>query len=352
MLDRPSTCLIGRGLDRSVRRRELDSHLALARRRAIDEDQRMSGGRDHRHAGGQRREDERLDSGGGFAGGVVLHRDLFNLCDKSPVPRERPGAPAHSPMTLPEAQVAIMLATVSGGMYELGDDLPTLGSEKDRLALVTNPDVMAAVRLSKSFTPLDLLSYDAEDLVPSVFFLREDQRQSLLAVFNWTEKPRSHTLTLARLGLPAGRNLQTADIFHAGEPVAIESGAIHLDNQPPHSVRVIKFINHAIPSVAPKVTAQVPAAATIGVAVQLAAKADATGEPALAYHWDFGDGTSADGARTSHAFTMNGDYTVRLTVDGMDGVPFQGTFPVKVTGNGIPLPEIRKNQRYSEPSDR
>jgi hypothetical protein len=49
---------------------------------------------------------------------------------------------------------------------------------------------------------------------------------------------------------------------------------------------------------------------------------------------------------------MNGDYTVRLTADGMDGVPFQGNFPVKVTGNGIPLPEIRKNQRYSEPSDR
>ncbi len=278
--------------------------------------------------------------------------DAFNLCDKSPVPRERPGDPTHPPMTLSEAQVTIMLATVSGGMYELGDDLPTLGSEKDRLALVTNRDVMAAVRLSKSFTPLDLLSYDAEDIVPSVFFLREDQRQSLLAVFNWTEKPRSHTLTLARLGLPAGRNFQTADIFHGGEQVAIESGAIHLDNQPPHSVRVIKFIDRAIPSAAPKVTAQVPTAATIGVAVQLAAKADAAGEPALAYHWDFGDGTSADGERTSHAFTMNGDFNVRLTVDGMDGVPFQETFRVKVTGSGIPLPEIRKNQRYSEPSDR
>ena len=188
--------------------------------------------------------------------------------------------------------------------------------------------------------------------MPSVFFLREDQRQSLLAVFNWTEKPRSRTLTLASLGLPAGSNFQTADIFRAGEPVAIESGAIHLDNQAPHSVRVIKFIDRAIPSAAPRVTAQVPATVTIGVAVQLAAKADAAGEPALAYHWDFGDGTSADGARTSHAFTMNGDYTVRLTVDGMDGVPFQETFPVKVTGNGIPLPEIRKNQRYSEPSDR
>ena len=278
--------------------------------------------------------------------------DAFNLCDKSPVPRERPGDPTHPPMTLPEAQVTIMLATVSGGMYELGDDLPTLGSEKDRLALVTNPDVMAAVRLSKSFTPLDLLSYDAEDLVPSIFFLREDQRQSMLVVFNWTESPRSHTLKLASLGLTAGRDFQTADIFHRGEPVAIENGAIHLDNQPPHSVRVIKFIDRAIPSAAPKVTAHVPAAATIGVAVQLAANAAAAGEPALAYHWDFGDGTSADGARTSHAFTMNGNYTVRLSVDGMDGVPFQETFPVKVTDSAIPLPEIRKNQRYSEPSDR
>jgi hypothetical protein len=73
--------------------------------------------------------------------------------------------------------------------------------------------------------------------------------------------------------------------------------------------------------------------------------------PALGYHWDFGDGTAADGAQTSHAYSTNGDFTVRLTVDGLDGVPFGQSFPVKVTGE-MAQPDIRKNRRYVERPDR
>ncbi len=90
-----------------------------------------------------------------------------------------------------------MLAAISGGMYEIGDDMLILGAEKDRLALVENQDLLDVARLSKSFTPLDLLSYETQELVPSIYFLREDDRQSMLAVYNWSEKPRSRTLKLA-----------------------------------------------------------------------------------------------------------------------------------------------------------
>ena len=277
--------------------------------------------------------------------------DAFNVCEKVPSMRRRPGAAARAGITLQDAQAAIMLAAISGGMYEIGDDLPTLGTEKERLALVENQDLLALARLSKAFTPLDLLSYEAEDLVPSIYFLREDPRQSMLAVYNWSDKARSRTLKLADLGLPAGHKYEASDVFNPGQPVSMEGGTVRLDNQPAHSVKVIKFIDRAIPAAAPTVTAQVPAEANLGAPIQLIARAQAAGVPAFGYHWDFGDGTAADGPQTSHAYTMNADFTVRLTVDGLDGVPFRQSFPVKVTGD-LPQPDVSHNQRYIEPSER
>ena len=100
-------------------------------------------------------------------------------------------------------RVSIALAAVSGGMYEIGDDLPTLGSEPDRLALVQNQDLIDMARLGRSSTPLDLMSYLPEDRQPSIFLLKESSRQTMLTIFNWTEKARTHTVTLASLGLDA-----------------------------------------------------------------------------------------------------------------------------------------------------
>ena len=78
------------------------------------------------------------------------------------------------PLTQDEAEVSIALAAVSGGMYEIGDDLPTLGSEPDRLALVQNQDLIDMVRLGKSSTPLDLMSYLPNDLQPSIFLAKRE----------------------------------------------------------------------------------------------------------------------------------------------------------------------------------
>jgi large repetitive protein len=35
----------------------------------------------------------------------------------------------------------------------------------------------------------------------------------------------------------------------------------------------------------------------------------------LSYHWDFGDGASADGVKVNHAYSKGGNYRVILTVD-------------------------------------
>jgi hypothetical protein len=277
--------------------------------------------------------------------------DAFNVCENVPSPPSLPGTQAQAGITLQEAQAAIVLAAISGGMYEIGDDMPILGAEKDRLALVENQDLLGVAKLSKSFTPRDLLSYETEDLVPSIYFLREDRRQSMLAVYNWSDKPRSRTLKLADLGLPAGRTFKASDVLNRGETVALEGGAVRLDNQPAHSVKVIKFIDSAIPAAAPAITAQVPGEVNLGVPIKLSAQAQPAGVPALAYHWDLGDGTRADGPQISHAYTRNADFTVRLTVDGLEGVPTRQSFPVKVTGV-LPQPDVSQNRRYVEPSDR
>src|ERR1700752_1011033 len=98
-------------------------------------------------------------------------------------------------------------------MYEIGDDLPPLGPYPDRAALVTSPELLRIAKLGRAAVPVDLLSYRAEDEQPSVFLLREDERQSIFAVFNWTEKPSSHQFSFADLKLVSGRNYKLTDVF-------------------------------------------------------------------------------------------------------------------------------------------
>ena len=125
----------------------------------------------------------------GIAARYYMHRNFFiDDPDAFTVSRQLlEERTIQAPLTLSEAQVSIVLAAVSGGMFEIGDDLTILGSDKERLALVKNPDLLAMVKLGRASLPLDLLTYTEKDEQPSIFLLREDQRQSILAVFNWTE---------------------------------------------------------------------------------------------------------------------------------------------------------------------
>jgi hypothetical protein len=260
-----------------------------------------------------------------------------------------------SSISLGAAEASIALSAVSGGMYEIGDDMLVLGSEKDRLALVENRELLNIAKVGQASTPLDLMTYEPEDEQPSIFFLRESQRQVVLTVFNWTNRARSHTLTLADLGLPAGHTFAATDVLNQNDTVILEGNAVRLENQPPQSVRVIKLIDTSVAATAPSVTAQVPAAINAGETMTLSALSapvDAGAVPAVSYHWDFGDGTSADSAKVSHAYTRAGNFTIRLTVDGVDGVPAQKDFPVKVTGNLRAHSNLTDNRRFIEPTDR
>jgi len=256
-----------------------------------------------------------------------------------------------SSITRGAAEASIALSAVSGGMYEIGDDMPILGSEKDRLALVENRELLYMSKVGRASTPVDLMTYEPQDEQPSIFILQEDQRQAILTVFNWTKTVRSHTLKLADLGLPAGRAFAATDVLNQNEMVTLEGSAVRLENQPPQSVRVIKLIDKSIAAAAPTVTAQVPATAITGETIGLSVQAEGA-VPAVAYHWDLGDGTSADSSKVSHAYTTAGDFNILLTVDGVDGVPAKKSFSVKVTGNLKAHSNLTDNRRFVEPTDR
>jgi hypothetical protein len=237
-------------------------------------------------------------------------------------------------------------------MYEIGDDLMLLGSDKDRLALVENRALLNIPKVGRAFTPVDLMTYEAEDEQPSIFFLRQSPRHAMLTIFNWTNTARSHTIKLADLGLRTDGTYTATDVLNQNESVALAAGALRIENQPSQSVRVIKIIDANVAPAAPAVTAKVPATATAGETIHVSAQVDAAGEPAVSYHWDFGDGISADGPEVAHCYTRAADFTVRLTVEGVDGTAAQQTFPMKVSGRLRVRPKLTENQRFVEPTDR
>jgi hypothetical protein len=249
------------------------------------------------------------------------------------------------PLSQDEAAVSITLAAVSGGMYEIGDDLPTLGSEPDRLALVQNQDLIDMARLGHSSTPLDLMSYLPEDRQPSVFFLKESSRQNILTIFNWTDKKRTHTVTLASLGLDATGSYSVTDVFDATQ-TSISTKEPLVVSQPAHSVRVLKIIDTAIPARPPVVRTNRPSAAKAGETISFAATADASSDPVLSYQWDFGDGVSLKGAQVTHAYTHEGNYAVKLTAIGLDGLAANDSFQLQVSGAIATRFVPKDNQRY------
>ena len=70
---------------------------------------------------------------------------------------------SHKPATLDESRAAIALAAVTAGMFEIGDNLPTLEHEPDRLALIENQDLIDMIQLGRSATPIDLMDYREQD---------------------------------------------------------------------------------------------------------------------------------------------------------------------------------------------
>jgi alpha-galactosidase len=295
----------------------------------------------------------------GIAARYYMHRNFF-IADPDAFTVSRQlieERTIQAPLTLNDAQVSIALAAVSGGMFEIGDDLPTLGIDPDRVALVKNPDLLAMAKLGRAARPLDLLTYSDKDEQPSIFLLHEDQRQSMLAVFNWTEQSSSHTFSLSDLNLPAGHSYNFSDVFAKDrplndqplkdQPLGVDHETLRLDNQPAHTVKLIKIIDLSISPAAPSIAFQVPSQAKIGEEIEFSSAASKDGVPALANHWDFGDGVTADGAILTHTYTAAGNYTVRFAAEGLDGKSAEKTFSIVVSGPQI-LPPPR---RYAEPHE-
>ena len=267
--------------------------------------------------------------------GLNLNPDAFTVSRQMIEERRM-----QAPLTLSEAQASITLAAVSGGMFEIGDDLPTLGSAPERLSLLTNPDLLQMVKLGRTALPLDLLTYSSEDGQPAVFLLHEDQRQAMLVVFNWTEKPRSHVFTLPELALSPHHSYLLTDVFHREDHLSVNGGAIKIDRLAAHSVRLIKIIDESIPA-APSISVTAPQGWAVGEDLRFAGIVTNQSVPALVYHWDFGDGVVTDGATATHTYTHAGTFKAHLTVEGVDGVFYQHIFPVAITGNAALSPPRR-----------
>ncbi len=233
-----------------------------------------------------------------------------------------------APLTLDEAKVSIALAAVTGGMLEIGDNLPALQSDPDRVKLIQNRELINMVRLGNSSVPIDLMTYPQEDVHPSVFLLKESKRQHILTVFNWTEKSRSKAVALADLGLATNGQYVITDVFDQKRIEAL-SGSLALQ-QAPRSVSVLKIVDHNVPEEGPALGIECPKSGTSGEALSFAASASPD-HPAVSYRWDFGDGVHLDGAHPSHAWTTPGDFNVHVTAIGLDEMQSEKTCSLHVS---------------------
>jgi alpha-galactosidase len=234
------------------------------------------------------------------------------------------------PLTLDEAQVSIALSAVAGGMFEIGDDLPTLGTSPERLSLVKNADLLDMAKLGRAAIPVDLMTYAPDDQQPSVFLLKESGRQTILTVFNWTEKPLVRAIELAQLGLKSA-NYETVDVLGNQGCCDVSSGAIHLI-QKPHSVRMIKFVDNSVPAVPLSFEVQSPGSGAAGKTLTFKAQAASSEAPVLAFQWDFGDGTTGSGTEVRHTYTRAGEYPVTVTAAGLDSVTNRKSLAVNISG--------------------
>ena len=199
-------------------------------------------------------------------------------------------------------------------------------------------------RLGRASKPLDLLSYAPTDQQPSVFLLEETAHQAMLTVFNWTEEPHTRAIDLAQLGLKAPGRYRIATVVGDDGCCDVSNGTIKL-TQKPHSVHVLKLVDNSVPAIAPPIEVQGPSRGTAGETLTFEADAASPDAPVLAGHWDFGDGTSADGTRVHHAYTVAGDYTVAVTVTGLDSVTNQKTLVVSIAGTISTRFEPERNRR-------
>jgi hypothetical protein len=136
-------------------------------------------------------------------------------------------------------------------------------------------------------------------------------------------------------------------VLRAADSRPVRNGAVEVGELAPESVLVLKLIDSAVPERAPAVQADVPKSASAGETISVSARADDEQAPAVDFHWEFGDGSGADGPRASHVYTRAADFHIQLTAYGVDGTSTQLTYPVKVGGSLRAFPTLSTNRRLA-----
>ncbi len=254
------------------------------------------------------------------------------------------------PLTLEEAKVSIALSAVSGGLYEIGDDLPTLGSAAERMALVENRDLINMAKLGRASIPVDLMSYSKEDEQPSIFVLKENPRETILTIFNWTEGKRTHTLKLSELGLekPSYAIQDVLSDHHAKITPLEEAGGTIDVSQPPHSVRMLKLVDTSKKARLPEVVLHAASEGKAGETLAFRAEPASANDAVVDYAWQFGDGVSSTGPAAAHTYTHDGSFQVKLRATGVDGLVGETTRTVKIAGSVSTRYRPATKRRYEQ----
>jgi hypothetical protein len=290
------------------------------------------------------------DAGTGIAARYYMNRNFFvsdpdAFCVSTQIVPDQPWHGGKVPLSLDEAKASIALSAVAGGMYEIGDDLPTLGADAERLALVQNRDLLEMVKLGRASKPLDLMSYSPEDEQPSIFWLAENDHQGMLTIFNWTEKPRSHSIEFSSLGFPASKQHSITDVFD-GKTLTSPNPAAFGVELPPHSASVFKIVRMGVPAPPPAIKVEHSPTAKTGVAATFSAQPATPNDVVISYRWNFGDGVTLEGREVSHAYTKPGTYQVVVTAIGLGGLSKDESFRLPVSGSVPTRFVAAEKQRY------
>jgi hypothetical protein len=277
------------------------------------------------------------DAAPGIAARYFMNRNFFvsdpdALCVSNQIVTDQPWHGGKVPVSLDEAKASIALSAVAGGMYEIGDDLPALGADPGRLALVQNQDLIEMVKLGRASTPLDLMSYSTEDDQPSIFWIAEDNRQGVLTIFNWTDKPRTRSMEFTSLGLPHSNQHRISDVFD-GKAVANSNPDSFVVDLPPRSARVLKVVRAGAPARPPVIKVEHMPDMKTGAAATFRAQPANSNDVVVSYRWSFGDGVMLEGREVSHAYTKPGTYQVTVTATGLGGLSTEDSFRLPVSGS-------------------
>jgi len=183
-----------------------------------------------------------------IASRYYLHRRFFILDPDAAVAGRR-GRPkgilsrnfTADPITLEEARVSVTVAALSGGLLQLGDDLPELYTSPERYALITNRDIIDINRKRKIARPVDLMSFKRKNEIPSFWHIRENRDRHILAIFNWQDAAASFSLPLHRLGLSSSREFTVQNIWEDNKRWGTARGMVEVPSLQPHSVLLLRL---------------------------------------------------------------------------------------------------------------